>query len=289
MLLFEAFERYKTRKLLGAAANTEGKFRRAIVALGLVVGRLPTVDDLTDDNVSDVVASVIRKGRTAYTANGYRSKLVALWTFAAKRGWVKTFPDIDAAPVEHANPVAWTRAELARVIAATAHARQPICGVPGAVWFRALLLVLWDTGERIGAVLKTEAAQLAGNSLTVIAAHRKGKTRDMVYTLHPDTVAALAAIRAIYTGPMLFPRDCSAETVANRWRSCLKREGLPSDRKHLFHCMRRSVASHAAAAGGNATSLLDHSSAATTRESYIDRRIAPQPRAIDVLFRPDAA
>lgn len=287
MLLFDAFERYKARKLLGAASTTEGKFRRAIVALGLLVGRLPTVADLTDDNIADLVASVIAKGRSAHTANDYRAKLVALWTFCAKRRWVDTFPDVEEAPTEKRNPVAWTREELARVIAATQHARRPVGGVPGSVWFRALILVLWDTGERIGAVLRAERSQLAGATLIVPAGHRKGKTRDMVYTLHPDTVAALAAMES--PDALLFPRDCCPETVANRWRGCLRREGLPHDRQHLFHCMRRSVASHAKAAGGDATALLDHSSAQITRDSYIDRRIVAPARAVDVLFRPDAA
>lgn len=283
-MLFDAFERYRARKLIGAAANTEGKFRRAIFALGTLVGHLPTVDDLTDDNIADLVASVIARGRSAYTANDYRSKLVALWTFCARRRWTETYPDVDEAPTEKRNPVAWTRDELARVIAATALARQPMGGIPGPTWYRALLLVLWDTGERIGAILRAERSQLHGDTLLVPAAHRKGKTRDMVYTLHPDTVAAIAAMGE--PRAMLFPRDCTTETVANRWRACLKRAGLPHDRQHLFHCVRRSVASHAKAAGGDATALLDHSSSAITRDSYIDRRIVQPARAVDVLFRP---
>lgn len=286
MLLFDVLDRYRTRKLLGAAAGTEGKFRRAIVALGVLVGRLPTVADLTDDNIADLVASVIRKGRSAYTANDYRSKLVALWTFAAKRRWAATFPDVDRVATEARNPVAWTREELARVVAATRHAGGSIGGVPGAVWFRALILVLWDTGERIGAILRAERSQLCGATLIVLAAHRKGKTRDMVYTLHPDTVAAIEAMGT--TAGLLFPRECHKETIANRWRACLRAEGLPFDRQHMFHCMRRSVASHAKAAGGDATALLDHSSSAITQASYIDRRIVAPARAVDILFRPDA-
>lgn len=285
MLLFDALERYKTRKLLGAAATTEGKFRRAIVALGVLVGHLPTVEDMTDDNIADLVAGVIAKGRSAYTANDYRSKLVALWTFCAKRKWIDTFPDVERLATEARNPVAWSREELSRVIAATRHAGGSIGGVPGSVWFRALILVLWDTGERIGAILRAERSQLDGDTLIVPAAHRKGKTRDMVFTLHADTVAAIAAMRT--TAGLLFPRECHTETIANRWRACLRAEGLPFDRQHMFHCMRRSVASHAKAAGGDATALLDHSSSAITQASYIDRRIVPTARAVDVLFRPD--
>jgi integrase len=49
--------------------------------------------------------------------------------------------------------------------------------------------------------------------------------------------------------------------------------------------MRRSVASHYEAAGGNATELLGHSSRSVTL-AYLDPRIVPQQHAVDLLFRP---
>lgn len=148
--------------------------------------------------------------------------------------------------------------------------------------------VLWDTGERIGAVLQLEWQHLNGTTLHVPAGTRKGKTRDKMYSLHPDTVALLETIHAVYGGSMLLPLDCCYESLFNRLRAMLNRAGLPSDRKHLFHCIRRSVASHGAAAGADASQLLDHSDPSITRRYYLDPRIVPAPRAVDVLFRPDS-
>lgn len=286
MNLFDAFERYKNRRLIGCSKNTEGKFRRAIRNLGILVGHLPTTDDLTDDNIADLLATVLAKGRTPDTANDYRNKLVALWTFCARRRWVDTFPDIRQLDMPEHAPVAWTRDELPKVFAATELAYQPICGIPGPLWFRLFVSLLWDTGERSGAILLARREHVIGDTLFVPAANRKGKTRDKIYTLHSDTLELIRE-RDIYTQrDELLPKDFNRATIYNRWRSCLKRAGLPHDSKHMFHCFRRSVASHAKAAGADATDLLDHSSSAITKASYLDPRIVPAPKAVDVLFRP---
>lgn len=286
--LAELFEKYRLRKLLSAAANTVGKYERSIRACRDVLGREPLASDLSDELVAQVMQRKLEKGRATYTVNSDRAKLVALWTWGARRGLVDTFPDIDRLRESESAPVAWLRDELPLVIAACDHAKRAIGGVPGPLWFRALLFTLWDTGERIGAILATEYSALAGNTLTVAAALRKGKTRDMVYELHGDTATLLREMRRYSSDDKLFPRDCCYETVGNRWRSCLKRAGLPHDRKHLFHCVRRSVASHARNAGGDATALLDHSDGSITKRFYIDPRVAKPVSPADVLFRPTA-
>ncbi len=48
--------------------------------------------------------------------------------------------------------------------------------------------------------------------------------------------------------------------------------------------MRKSVASHATAAGANAAAMLGHSDPRVTLASYIDPRVATPPQASDVLF-----
>lgn len=286
MTLFDVLNLYSARHLLGANSCTEIKHRRAIRVAGQVVGRIPTTDDLSDDLVCGAMAIVARRGRSPHTVNDTRAKLVALWSFAAKRGFVKQWPDVDRMTAPKLAPVAWLKDELPRVFAACDRALWSVAGIPGPAWLRAFLSVQWDTAERIGALMQLKWTALSGNVLTVPAATRKGKTRDMAYTLHPDTVAALDTLQAHHSGPRIFPVDFNPGTIWNRWRSCLRAEGLPHDRKHMFHCMRRSVASHAKAAGADASELLDHSSSQITREFYLDPRIVPAPKAIDVLFRP---
>lgn len=286
MHLFDVLDQYARRKLIGKTERTELKFRRTIRLLGEVVGHLPTTADLTDDNVAAVMSRKAREGSSPATVNDARAKLVALWTFAARRRLVDTFPDIDRINEPSAAPVAWSADQLGRVFAACDSVSAPMCGVPGAIWWRAMVSVLWDTGERVGAILRTPREALTGDSLRVSAETRKAKTRDKVYTLHADTVGLLDLVRRHSGSPGLLPIDCCYDTVLNRYRRMLKRAGLPHDRKHLFHCIRRSVASHAAAAGADATAILDHADPSITRRYYLDPRIVPHPQAVDVLFRP---
>jgi integrase len=286
MTLRELFEAYRIRKLLGASKSTIEKYSHAIKLIEKTLGREPTVTDLSDELLSQLMAAKLAEGRTPHTANSVRAKLCALWGWGAKRGFVKTWPDVDALNEPESIPTAWTAEQLPRVFAACDHANRDMYGVPGSLWYRALLSVLWDSGERIGAILEADWSRLSGEWLTIPASSRKGKTRDKVYRLHPETVALLHKMRTYHQRPELFPHDCSREQVSNRWRSMLKKSGLPSDSKHLFHCIRRSVASHAAQAGGDATAILDHSDSKLTKKHYLDPRVFRVASPVDVLFRP---
>jgi integrase len=288
MTLQELYEAYRVRKLLGASRSTFGKYRHSIAIIERLVGRVPTVDDLSDDIVSRLMAAKLDEGKTPHTANVFRAKICALWSWGAKRGFVKTWPDIDALNEPESVPTAWTAEQLSKVFQACELANRDMYGVPGSLWYRALLSVLWDTGERIGAILKADWARLSGEWLTIPASSRKGKTRDKVYRLHPDTVALLHKMRTYHQRDELFPYDCCRLSVSNRWRTMLNKSGLPSDSKHMFHCIRRSVASHAAQAGGDATAILDHSDSKLTKKHYLDPRVYRVSAPVDVLFRPEA-
>lgn len=288
MTLFDVVDRYAARRLMGANKRTETKYRRVVRYLGQVVGRLPLVEDLTDDNVAAVMQMKMREGCSPYTVNDIRSKLVSLWTFAAKRGDAPRFPDVDRLAEPAAAPVAWSADQLASVFAAMDAATQPVAGVPGPLWWKTLLSILWDTGERRGAIVnRLPWSCLVDGRLLVPAEVRKGKTRDKLYTLHADTVALCDQVRA-FGHDLIVKWDRTDEQLVNRYRTLLKRAGLPHDRKHMFHCIRRSVASHAAASGADATAILDHADPSITRRYYLDPRIVPQPQAVDVLFRPDS-
>lgn len=160
-----------------------------------------------------------------------------------------------------------------------------IAGIAARLWWVSLHNVCWDSGERIGALMEARWPHLAADYLTLPAEIRKGGRNDRVYHLHPETLAALELIR-LPPRELIWPWDRSPNMLWLRYKNILKRAGLPHDRKSMFHRMRKSVASHFQAAGGNATALLGHQDARTTR-AYIDCRIAPEPQAIDLLFRPE--
>jgi integrase len=108
----------------------------------------------------------------------------------------------------------------------------------------------------------------------------------MQFTLKPETVEILSRISHPIQ-ELIFEWDRGPQNLFYHYKKILKAAGLPHDRAHMFHCMRKSVATHYEVAGGNATALLGHSSRAITLR-YIDPTIAQVKPASVLLFELDA-
>lgn len=280
------FERlYRVHRLAGKSANTLRLYRTTIRQCDQFLGRPALVDDLSDEFVLGLMAWLSDRGRVAVTCNKARQNLVAIWNFLARKGIVSTWPDVREMTEPERTPIAWLPDELRRLWAACDTTRGLIGGIPAPNWWHAIHAVAWDSGERISGLLGLhwEYVDLVGGWINFPAEIRKGKKKDLLVKTHADTVMLLEKIRRA-TGHV-FPWDRCSMGIWLHYGRILKRAGLPNDRKHKFHCIRKSVASYYEAAGGNATKLLGHSDRKTT-EAYLDPRIARQQNACDLLFRP---
>ena len=274
-------------KLRIRADRTQLQYHFAITNLGDFVGHDPTTDDLSDDNVAGMMGLLLRHGLSATTVNERRGRINALWTWCAKRGIVKTFPTVQPIPEPERTPIAWNRDELAVILRECDVEGGRIAGIPARLWWSSLHLAMWDSSERIGALLAVKWSMLHDDFLIIPAEVRKGGRRDRAYQLHANTLAMLSLITVPHR-ELVWPWDRSYQRLWGRYKLILKRAGLPADRNSMFHRMRRSVASHYEAAGGNATELLGHSDRRTTIAGYLDPTIVPQAQAIDRLFRPNS-
>lgn len=247
--------------------------------------RHATVDDFTEDNLARHVARRLAAGRSRGTVAGEQAKLLALWRFAAKQGHCAIWPVTHPVRVPDRIPRAWTMDELRKLFACTQFATR-VGSVDGPLWWRALFLTLYDTGERIEAtmLLRWDGVDIEGRSVFMPAETRKGGRVDRLYPIAADTAAALDLLPRDHR-PFFWPYHHG--TLYNRLKRMLLAVGLPCDRRSKFHRIRRTTASHYEAAGGNATELLGHTSRKVTR-GYIDPRICKTTSAIDLLKRPDA-
>lgn len=281
-------QEFQPLRLRGRASNTLRLYLTTLNNFDLYLSRPALLSDLTDDTVCRFLSWFRGRGRSPYSANKERSNLLAVWRFACRRRRVVDWPNVDpdAEPVD--DPLAWTESELSALFAALASQPGTIGGIPAADWWQALHAVLWDTGERIGAVLliQWQHVDLRRGYVAVPAANRKGGRKGRTYRLHAETVAMLRRMRTAAVA-LVFPWPWSATYLWNRYAKILHAAGLPSDRKSKFHRMRRSVASWFEAAGHNSTEFLGHSSRKVTR-AYLDPRIVHATHAADVLFRPTA-
>lgn len=284
MLLSRFFmDLYVPLRLRSRSKNTIRLYKYSLGAFDRFLGRAATLDDLNDDTVGMYLSSIVEKGLSAWSVAKERSQLVALWTFAAKRGLVAKFPDVPPERTPKRAPVAWTTEEVHAILEAATKLEGDYHGVPRSRWWIALHRVLWDTGERIGATLRLEWEHVHHEWLTVPAELRKGRREDKVFRLSRDCLDALDRIR-FPSRKRIFPWPFSPTLLYKHYQRLLEAAKLPSGRASKFHRLRRTVASYYHAAGGNATELLGHSDPRVTMR-YLDPRLVAGEQPSDLLPR----
>lgn len=286
--LAAAFEVYCEKRLPMGDDSTFRQFRINLKRFADYLGREPTTADLTDEAIQRVMVGMVKRdGLAARTANKFRDNLLALWRFLCRRGELTRWPEVAALTEPHRDPVAWSREQLKRLFRACSEVDGDFEGVPASLWWHSIHSVGWDTGERIGGLLSLCwcDADLDSRWVTIRAEGRKGRSSDKSSRLHADTARLLAAIRAPHRD-LVFAWPYCESYLWTKYGKLLESAGLPNDRRHKFHCLRKSAASYFEAAGGSAQELLGHADGRVTRQSYLDPRVVSGKSASDVLFRP---
>lgn len=284
MLLAEFFhETYRPLRLRGKSPNTARLYGCLFRAFDRWLGRPATVADVGDELVlARYLEARAASGLSPYSVERERCGLLALAKVAQHRGLLARLPIVPAATLPEAVPVAWSVEQLHALVEAAGRQPGNVGTVRACEWWPALLLVLYETGERISAVLDTPAGNYHRPHLLVPAAARKGGRRDRIYTLSPATCDRLDRFGQM-TGP-LFRWDRARTLLWAHMGKIVQAAGLTGGRGFRFHAIRRATASHFAAAGGDATAALDHSSPRLTRRWYLDPRIADRgAKPVDLL------
>lgn len=270
--------------LKGISDRTVSLYRYSIDAFGEHLGHEPTLDDLDELPVARFLAARMKQRSVATVAKD-RSQIRALWEFAARRRLTTVWPTIRLIHVPERVPEAWFTDEFNRLLEAASREATAYDGIPAAAWWRALLLVCYDTAERCGSVMALRWSGVRGKAIVFAAEDRKGRRRDILREVSEETQAALDAIRGSRKpDDLVFPWPRTRTYLWTRMEIILKRAGLPAGRRDKFHRIRRTTASYYQAAGHSAQSLLDHADPATTRK-YLDPRICRPPSAPDVIPR----
>jgi integrase len=260
--------------------HSRAQYAFAVGDLSEFLGRPARLSDLQDETIGRLMVWLAKPPRAlaARTINGRRDRLNCLWRWLCRSGRRVVWPANLPAVVPRRVPRAWSHDELQRLFDAGASMPGRVNGFSAAIWWPAFLGLLWDTGERCGAALalRWEMLDWASGSLWVPAEIRKGARSDDVHQLQGDTLAALRRLLDAGGGDGLHifgqPRHYST-FYQTWWPGLLKRAGLPRGRREGPQKLRRSFASHIAAAGGDPSFALGHSSQAITRRHYLDPTI----------------
>jgi len=284
MKLTDFFEdNYRVKKLRGKSPHTVRLYRFSIKNLEKTIGRTAGISDLNDENVALVMQSMIDRGRSPFTANKERSQLLAIWRYAGQLGLIDKWPTVTPENEPERVPRAWLAEDVHQLIDAINKTPGNVGTIPAATWWKAILLVCLDTGERIGAVSMAEWFWLERGWILVPAEARKGKKRDRRYLLSPESIQALSELRNMSSDKkMIFSWPYCRTYLWKKYSDILRKAGLPCGPKDKFHKLRKTTASVAYAAGLDAQDLLDHQNRRTTQK-YIDPQFTRTTQASQIL------
>lgn len=286
MKLREFFEKtYRIKKLHGKSINSVRLYNVCISNFTKSLGYAPSLSDLNDDAVMRHMQFMLDNGRQKATANRDRCCLVALWRYAFQLKLVDNWPDVPKEREPTRIPVAWTREDIAKLLDAAWRLNGDMkdTTIPNRLWWKTLLMVLLDSGERVGAVRECRWDWLQGGQLLIPAEYRKGGKRDKWFLLSPETAELLNEIRRVSSDRInIFPWPYCSVYLWQRYKKLLEFADLPTGRKCGFHRCRKTHASVAFAAGLDPQELLDHADRRTTQR-YLDPRFQRTTQASAIL------
>ncbi len=277
------YEHYVPLKLRGRSRNTIRLYECTIRSFEKYLGRQAHTDDFTDLVIAKFLISRERDV-ASHTIEKERSQLCALWRFSFDRRivGVETRPFLSPAPLPERICRAWSVVELRQLVQCASDQKGKVGRCPANLFWLGLILVAWESAERIGAIMATDRADYERPALLVLAENRKGGKRDKLHTLTPACCDVLDGIPKTKDGKLFYWDQSSTGLWAN-FGYIVRDAGLGVGRRMKFHQLRRSAASHFKAAGGDAQGLLDHSNPRITR-LYLDPRLCEiGKKACDLL------
>jgi integrase len=179
--------------------------------------------------------------------------------------------------------VAYTAEELSALVRAARHRKGAVAGTPAAWYWLTKLQAMFQTGERIGAVLaiRWREVDLERCTLTFLAATRKGRQETITRSITPE----LARMMATQKGPpdaLVWPwlEDRKILSCYASLKILCRSAGVPY---HPFHSIRKATASYLKLAGKSAKKQLGHSSEEMAETHYYDDRITGVESLLDFL------
>jgi integrase len=274
-------ERYLAERPSLSAGYVE-ELRRVVRQFQAVVGPVPLCT-ITREHLLDYLCS-LRVG--AETHNAKRQELLTLLRAACDLKLCDPLRSVPRRQTELRLPTAWTVDEISHLLRVAGCQGGSVGVIPTALWWPAILLTVYDTGARIGELLRVPLSsyQAAPPALVLSAATAKTK-RGRWCPLSQQTSSAIEATLAVRQrapaspqSPLstlhspLFPWPHCRRYLFVCFRRLVESAGLPAEKtgRGLFHKLRRTSGSLVEAAGGDGARHLGN-----TRQVFEKSYLAP--------------
>lgn len=289
-------EFYVPKRMIGAADSSVNTQRHNIRAFAKFLGRPPLLTDLSDDTLTAFISWTVAKGLSHATANCRRATLLAVWRYAVKRGILSAGPsDVDKVKELKHLPEAWTMEQLGRIIEAARLRTRRKSGLPcpAGMWWEAFILVAYDTGLRLRALLgiKRSGWNAERREITATADVQKHKV-EQTFLVSEQTADAVNRVLENWQtvaddDSSLFSWPIGVDQLHRQYKQILVSAGLYRGPKDGIHKLRRTAATHLAKVLGveAASRQLGHSSVQMTHR-YVDPRMIGDHSAAQHLPRP---
>jgi integrase len=298
----------KPERQLGKSPQTYRSYEDTLNLLRDCFGQDPSIDMLDDQRVAHFLSWLVQiKKRSPATANKHLRQVRAIVNYAVKKGLLQESLDLRKLDEDDEDPLCWSIEEVSSILSNAVRIAGDIENVPAALFWECLILLLLDCGPRINAFMALRLTDVdlerrlifirprsQRGTVEVRQKQRKGQT----LPFHQQTADRLRVL--IDFDPsrqMLFPwpfdlniRQLS--TLRKHYRKILKAAGLSSDRKSMFHRLRRTTGTYIALGSSDdaAAQHLGHSHKRVLIKSYKDpskeHPDRARPRACDAIPRP---
>ncbi len=250
------------------------------------------LSQLSDDLIERLICWQSRAGYSPFTIKGTVGTVLSVWNYAWRKRFVETqWRDIERVRLPKLEPECWSVEEVGRILQAASKVEGTVAGIAANSWWLSLISVIYDTGLRIGALMKVERrdVDLDGRWIKARFENQKQKA-DQTVPISEETASLIRAMdaddrRLLFPWPIV--KDPHRSELIARFRTILLRAGLPIGSRDLFHKLRRTNGTYVTEIAGEEAAMrqLGHSEIQKTRR-YVDRRKLTKPRIVDSMPRP---
>lgn len=267
---------YATERAIGESTITQLGY--ALIQFGRFLGRAPTADDLTSENLNRFLAEYEKCNRPE-TVRGKRRMILTIWRAMFEAELVKDPPRrIRAVKPQQRIVTAWTHQEVERLYAQAGRSRRRFArnDVMKRDYFQLLISVAYETGLRFGDCLTVDLTKIPPDGVFQWVQSKTGNL--LTCELSQQAMTLVGRVRH---SMRRLGEPVGRRQIARQFMRLVREAGLVGSFKYLRRAGATAVETEQA---GAATRFLGHKTSGLAMQCYVDQsqlmQQRPKPPAI---------